>query len=105
MRIRAVKAKTFKEAAETIGASSTTVIRRFKGLVQALPPGVKLPKAIAIDEYKADTDTGKYQLIIADAETHQPIDILQPSSRDIEKLFVPIRWKCRNRCNGHECKL
>jgi len=88
MRIRAVKAKTFKEAAETIGASSTTVIRRFKELVHALPPGVKLPKAIAIDEYKADTDAGKYQLIIADAETHQPIDILPNRRHDTLKNYL-----------------
>lgn len=76
MCIRSIKAKTFKEAAETVGTSSSTIIRRFKTLVHQLPSGVKLPKAIAIDEYKADTDAGKYQLIIADAKTHQPIDIL-----------------------------
>ena len=76
MRIRSVKAKTFKEAAETMNTSSSTIIRRFKTLVQEMPVGVQLPRAIAIDEYKADTDAGKYQLIIADAETHLPIDIL-----------------------------
>ncbi|WP_350462259.1 hypothetical protein [Solibacillus sp.] len=57
-----------EEAAETTGVSSTTVIRRFKNVVQTMPKGVMLPKVIAIDEYKADTDTGKYQLIIADAK-------------------------------------
>ena len=82
IRIRSVKAKTFKEAAETIGTSSSTVIRRFKTLVQELPSGVQLPRAIAIDEYKADTDAGKYQLIIADADTHQPIDILPNRRKD-----------------------
>ena len=76
MRIRSVKAKTFKEAAETMNTSSSTIIRRFKTLVQEMPVGVQLPRAIAIDEYKADTDAGKYQLIIADVETHLPIDIL-----------------------------
>ena len=60
MRIRSVKAKTFKEAAEVLGTSPTTVMRRFKELVKTLPKGVLLPKAIAIDEYKADTDTNKY---------------------------------------------
>lgn len=82
MRIRSVKAKTFKEAAETVGTSSATIIRRFKTLVQQLPTGVQLPKAIAIDEYKADTDAGKYQLIIADAETHEPIDSLPNRRKD-----------------------
>ena len=30
----------------------------------------------AIDEYKGDTKAGKYQLIIADGETREPVDIL-----------------------------
>ena len=45
--IRAIKVKTFKEAAEVLGTSSTTVIRRFKE--KQLVEGVSLPKAIAID--------------------------------------------------------
>ena len=76
VRIRSVKAKTFKEAADVLGTSPSTVIRRFKGLVEIMPKGVQHPRVIAIDEYKADTDSGTYQLIIADAETHKPIDIL-----------------------------
>ena len=75
-RIRAVKAKTFKEVADTLGTSPTTILRRFKGIVTQMPSGISLPKVIAIDEYKADTDAGTYQLIIADGETHEPIDIL-----------------------------
>jgi len=67
-RIRSVKAKTFKEAADVLGTSVSTVIRRFKDLVKAMPTGVQLPRVIAIDEYKADTDSGTYQLIIADAK-------------------------------------
>ena len=62
-RIRSVKAKTFKEAADVLGTSVSTVIRRFKDLVKAMPTGVQLPRVIAIDEYKADTDSGTYQLI------------------------------------------
>lgn len=77
MRIQSVKAKTFKEAAITLGTSISTIIRRFAQQAKAvLPAGVRLPKAIAIDEFKADTDAGKSQLIIANAETHEPIDIL-----------------------------
>lgn len=81
-RIRAVKAKTFKEAADTLGTSSTTIIRRFETLVTQMPSGISLPKVIAIDEYKADTDAGTYQLIIADGETHEPIDILPNRRKD-----------------------
>ena len=88
VQIRSVKAKTFKEAAEILGTSSTTVIRRFKQLVKTLPSGVQLPRAIAIDEYKADTDAGKYQLIIADAETHAPIDILPNRRKETIKQYL-----------------
>lgn len=34
----------------------------------------KLPPVIAIDEYKGDTNAGKYQLIIANGETKEPLD-------------------------------
>jgi transposase len=67
VRIRSVKAKTFKEGGEVIGTSSSTVIRRFKEVAKDhIASGVRLPKIIAIDEYKGDTDAGTYQLIIAD---------------------------------------
>ncbi|KKB33019.1 Mobile element protein [Bacillus thermotolerans] len=36
----------------------------------------ELPTVIAIDEYKGDTREGKYQLIIANGITKEPIDIL-----------------------------
>ena len=51
VRIRSVKAKTFKEAAEVLGTSSSTVIRRFKEVSkEQMTNGVRLPKAIAFDE-------------------------------------------------------
>ncbi|MFJ6208627.1 hypothetical protein [Lysinibacillus sp. NPDC092081] len=74
MSIRAIKAKTFKEAAEVLGTSTTTVIRRFKKVAnKQLVEGVSLSKVIAIDEYKGDTDAGTYQLIIANVETREPM--------------------------------
>ncbi|MFS0688208.1 ISL3 family transposase [Sporosarcina sp. 179-K 8C2 HS] len=77
VRVRSIKAKTFKEAGEVLGTSSSTVIRRFKEVSkEQMSQGVRLPKSIAIDEYKGDTDAGKYQLIIADAETKKPLDVL-----------------------------
>lgn len=51
VNIRAIKAKTLKEAAEVLGTSTTTVIRRFKKVAhKQLVEGVCLPKAIAMDE-------------------------------------------------------
>ncbi|KUP04042.1 transposase, partial [Bacillus coahuilensis p1.1.43] len=76
--IRSIKGKTFKETAEIYGTSASTIVRRFdkvaEDTVQEEPNA--LPKVIAIDEYKGDTKEGKYQLIIADGVTREPIDIL-----------------------------
>ncbi|VDH01634.1 Transposase and inactivated derivatives [Lysinibacillus sphaericus] len=89
VRIRSVKAKTFKEAGEVLGTSSSTVIRRFKEVAKnEMKTGVRLPKAIAIDEYKGDTDAGTYQLIIANAETHEPLDILPNRRKDTIKDYL-----------------
>lgn len=75
--IRGIKGNTFKETAAIYGVSSSTVVRLFdKAAKSEIKPINKLPKAIAIDEYKGDTCEGKYQLIIADAFTKEPIDIL-----------------------------
>ena len=88
-RVRSIKAKTFKEAGEVLGASSSTVIRRFKEVAKyQMTRGVRLPKAIAIDEYKGDTDAGTYQLIIANAETHEPLDILPNRRKDTIKEYL-----------------
>ena len=87
--IRSIKAKTFKEASEVLGSSTSTMIRRFeKTIIEQLPEGVQLPEAIAIDEFKADTDAGTYQLIIANAETHEPIDILPNRKKETIKHYL-----------------
>ncbi len=61
VRIRSIKAKTFKEAGEVLGSSSSTVIRWFKEVMLAEKfSGMRLPEVIVIDEYKGDTDAGTY---------------------------------------------
>ncbi|WP_046133074.1 ISL3 family transposase, partial [Bacillus thermotolerans] len=75
--IKAIKGKTFKETAEIYGCSSSTIIRRFDQISRSeIRPVEELPTVIAIDEYKGDTREGKYQLIIANGITKEPIDIL-----------------------------
>jgi transposase len=77
LSIRSVKGKTFKETAQIYGTSASTIVRRFDELARNVVEKPKgLPKAIAIDEYKGDTREGKYQLMVADAITKEPIDIL-----------------------------
>lgn len=90
IKIRSIKGKTFKETAEVYGTSPTTVVRRFDALaersIQEEPH--ELPKAIAIDEYKGDTKEGKYQLIIADAITREPIDVLPNRYKKTIKRYL-----------------
>lgn len=90
IKIRSIKGKTFKETAEIYGTSASTVVRRFDKLAESVfqeEPN-ELPKAIAIDEYKGDTKEGKYQLIIADAVTREPIDILPNRYKKTIKQYL-----------------
>jgi len=90
IKIRSIKGKTFKETAEIYGTSSSTIVRRFDALAKTSveeEPN-ELPKAIAIDEYKGDTKEGKYQLIIANAVTKEPIDILPNRYKKTIKQYL-----------------
>lgn len=89
VHVRSVKAKTFKEVAGHYGASASTIVRRFDALaLQEITETAKLPRVIAIDEYKGDTREGKYQLIIADGETREPIDILPNRKKETIKRYL-----------------
>ena len=89
VQIRTVKAKTFTEIAAQYHSSVSTIIRRFDRLVpKALKKQTTLPKAIAIDEFKGDTGKEKYQLIIADAVTREPIDILPNRRKETIKNYL-----------------
>lgn len=87
--IRAIKGKTFKETSEIYGTSATTIVRRFDQISKnEIHKVEQLPPVIAIDEYKGDTKEGKYQLIIANGETRQPIDILPNRSKATIKHYL-----------------
>lgn len=90
IRIRSIKGKTFKETAEIYGISPSTVVRRFDDVADEMlqKEPKELPKVIAIDEYKGDTKEGKYQLIIADGETKEPIDILPNRYKKTLKQYL-----------------
>ena len=82
IRLRAIQGKTFKETAQLYHTSTNTVMRRFDQIGDSEIKEVEeLPEIIAIDEYKGDTDEGKYQLIIANGMTREPIDILPNRSK------------------------
>lgn len=87
--LRLIKGKTFKETAEIFHTSSSTAIRRFDSMSSAQLEEVKeLPPVIAIDEYKGDTNEGKYQVIIADAQTREPLDILPDRTVHTVKQYL-----------------
>ncbi|MBE3568734.1 MAG: ISL3 family transposase [Bacillales bacterium] len=87
--IRSITGKTFKEVGDIYGTSSTTVIRRFDRLAQTEVKQVEsLPPVIAMDEYKGDTKEGKYQVIIADGVTKQPLDILPNRKKKTIKRYL-----------------
>lgn len=89
VHIRSIKGKTFKEIGEMYDASSSTVIRRFDRIAQEVIEKPKeLPRVIAMDEYKGDTEAGMYQLIIANGETHEPIDILPNRRKSTIKHYL-----------------
>lgn len=89
VRIRSIKGKTFKETSEIFGTSPSTIVRRFDQISRTEIKKVEeLPKVIAIDEYKGDTKEGKYQLIIADGVTREPLDILPNRSKETIKHYL-----------------
>lgn len=68
-------------------------MRRFKTLIPETEERRQLPRHVAIDEYKGDTDAGKFQLLIANAETKEPIDILPDRRKDtIKRYFQKYGW-------------
>ncbi|SFM14784.1 Transposase [Salibacterium qingdaonense] len=48
----------------------------------------ELPEVIAIDECKGDTDEGKYQVLIADGRTGEPLDILSDRTAATIKPYL-----------------
>lgn len=83
------KGKRSKETAKQYGTSISTIIPRFDQLSQReIKPVYSLPKVILIDEYKGDTKEGKYQVIIADGWTKEPIDILPNRKKKTMKDYL-----------------
>ena len=93
VQIRTTQEGTFTQVAKQQGCSIPTVMRRFKKLISETKHRKQLPRHVAIDEYKGDTDAGKFQLLIANAETKEPIDILPDRRKDtIKRYFQRYGW-------------
>ncbi|WP_138090659.1 ISL3 family transposase [Halalkalibacterium halodurans] len=88
-RLRLIQGKNFTDTANQFQTSVTTAMRRFGQLAAPLVKKVDhLPPRIAIDDYKGDTKAGKYQVIIADADTRKPLDILPDRKADTLKRYL-----------------
>lgn len=89
---RLIHGKNFKDTAIQFRTSQTTAIRRFDQISAPLLKEIEeLPPVIAIDEYKGDTNEGKYQVIIADAKTRKTLDILPNRSVKTVKKYLQER--------------
>ena len=64
---------SINSVAETMNVSVNTVTRLLDTVSYSIP---SLPECISIDEFKGDTDVGKYQCILTDAKKHRILDIL-----------------------------
>lgn len=88
-QVRAVKGQSFKETAIQLGTSSNTIIRRFDRIVPTtLKEKQSLSSVIAIDECKGNAGQEKFQCIIADAVTKQPIDILPNRKKETIEAYL-----------------
>ena len=67
------KTKSMKEISSTTNVSISTVMRLFNYVNYGMP---KLPTVLSIDEFKGNTNAGKYQCILVDVEKKKVIDIL-----------------------------
>src|SRR5699024_862810 len=80
-----IHGKSYKDVADRLHTSTSTVIRRFDIInADMLKEPKQLPSVFAIDEYKGDAGGENYQTIIADPVDRRPLDILQ----DRRKLTV-----------------
>lgn len=64
---------SFKTVSEICGLSIYTIMRRFDLLSFK---NKQLPRVLSIDEFKGNTGSQKYQVILTNPETHKVIDIL-----------------------------
>jgi transposase len=95
--------QSIKSVAQRANVSTPTVCRVFNYVSYSL---TKLPRVLSIDEFKGNTDAGKYQCIITDPHNRKVLDILksresaslvdyfkQFDNRKDVKYFVMDMWK------------
>ena len=77
------KSHTYKDIAESLRISPTTVCRIFDMISFSKP---KLPSVIALDEFRGNAGGHKFQTIVTNPETRETLDILP--SRNTNDLYT-----------------
>lgn len=89
LALELIHGKNFKDVALRFNTSSTTVMRRFDEVEAThLQETKELPRIIAIDEYKGDTNRETYQTIIADPVARKPLEILPDRRKETVKEYL-----------------
>lgn len=94
---------SIKYISKKLNLSSSTVTRILDTLCYELPP---LKKAIAIDEFKGNANTGKYQCILVDPVKCKVLDILPDRTQShLTSYFANIPKKERNQVEFFVCDM
>jgi transposase len=92
-----------KSVAETANVSVNTVARLLDTVNYSTPT---LPECISIDEFKGDTNAGKFQCILLDAKKHRIFDILPDRTQNhLSAYFRGFRRFERNRVKFFVCDM
>lgn len=86
-----------KSVAETTNVSVSTVTRLLDTVNYGIP---SLPECISIDEFKGNTDAGKYQCILVDAKKNRILDILPDRSQS----HLSSYFRTTNKAERHRVK-
>ena len=73
---------SYTSIAKKLGCSVTTIIRKVNLITH---PKAQLPKVLAIDEFKGNTENEKFQCIITDVANKRTLDILP--NKKVEDLY------------------
>ncbi|NLZ52909.1 MAG: ISL3 family transposase [Thermoanaerobacteraceae bacterium] len=88
---------SIKAVAEATNVSVNTVSRLLDTINYCTP---SIPECIAIDEFKGNTDAGKYQCILIDAKKHRILDILPDRTQSHLSSYI----REINRAERHRVK-
>jgi transposase len=95
--------RSIKSIANEVDVSASTIARLLDTVSYSSP---SLPECIAIDEFKGNAETGKYQCILVDAKKHRLLDILPDRNQaHLSAYFREANRAERNRVKFFICDM